>query len=377
MSILQNLAEGKLTTSLPVTIDSAIETFINESSMPMDILIESAYINIQTELNRAYEVYEMASIIGTAQVLQEGTNVQEAAAAVMEGNIKDFFGKILEQLKKIRDWFIGIIKKIFGKLTGKDNAVENASISINDAKKAMAQNPGRYKLTFEGYLYNPDGKKLYDNILSELDKKLDLCGNELTKAEQIVASGNYDEAVSKKGPMLVFSSKDGVAHEIGKSVGITASTTHELAEAIIKGFGVDPDKKTECDITTSFVARLSKDLTDMTDIVIEKEKRISTVTKKVNDLVKRMEKIKNITEKGAINSSSSKMLLMDCTSIVEYAQNILQVELDVVNWAVQAILKLSKENQKVADIIKKTSNDDIASMDSFDITQSYLGNFLV
>lgn len=375
MNILQALAEGKPTASTTVSIDPSIETFVNESTIPMDILIESVYLDLDITMQQAYETYEMASIVGIAEALQKETNVQEAVSVVMENAVTNLFGKIIEQLKRFKDWFFGIIRKLVTKITG---STDNASSNLKEAARKLDPASG---IRYTGHYYNPDGKKFMESVINAADEIYENMDKELAKAESIIAKGEYNKAVSKDGPVTIIgASKQGAAIDICKKLNIKYEDdpTSALIKEAKKRTGLAPDNKVNDEATPELIGRMSNDIRDTTDIIRTATKRLSKVEAVTKSMTKRLEKIQDIV-KSKGNDPSVKMLSMDCMEIVNVVRNTGLVESQTINAIVNACGTIHNEYDELCNKVsdKYDNKKEDASMDSVSMDMSGVISYLV
>lgn len=186
MSILQKLAEGSMLVGNvnDITIDPTIESQIDDSSLSMYELIESVYIHTQADIYQAMEVYETSDILTKAKILVEGRNYQP----VTENFITDFFGKIIEKLRQIKDWFVGIIRKITRR--GGDEATtiaKNVDRIMPEVKEKVSQQEDEKEKSST----EPENKRTYVNTGTVKADPILREGGSLPPGGKFDSNGNY------------------------------------------------------------------------------------------------------------------------------------------------------------------------------------------
>ena len=154
-SMLSKIVNGSVVTEGGFAVGGSIEpdpqltAAIEESMLPTSVLIQTLEADTHSGILMALEEFELAQIIGSAQVITEGSGAV-GASVVMEGILRRFWDALIEKIKAIGRWLKGIWNKIFKKSDDKA-----ASPAI---KEAIDHIEGR----------SPEAKKL-----GSLDKQLD------------------------------------------------------------------------------------------------------------------------------------------------------------------------------------------------------------
>ena len=113
-----------------VQADETLESMLNSRTLPLGTVIESINADAQAGILLALETFELQSCIGATQVITEGSD----PSVVMEGAVKDFFGKIIARIKefwgKVKAFFSKMIDRIKGR--NNDKSIKDALDAAND-----------------------------------------------------------------------------------------------------------------------------------------------------------------------------------------------------------------------------------------------------
>ena len=365
MDILQKLMEGAGNCAEPeeVKIDPEVEENINESTMPMSMLIETFMVNSERDINRAYEVYEMASIIGTTQVLQEGTNVQEAAAAVMEGNIKDFFGKIIQKLREIGQWIAGIFKKIIGKGKNEEDVIKKdvaakipvAEKKVEEAASASsgstASDDDSKQYYYRGDIWNPNGDKSFDAAMAGLNNVM---GKVEDLAKAITENWDYNAMQNKQWKDVNNAAKDAYKEDnvitteklsehlmktaFGKETkgAGTSTVTKSLKEAYGVGSAPGPNERPTV-VTPKLLEEMKKVLTGQNSVVKDLDKAEKDFQKRKDNIIKSMTKIQQTAEK---TQAHTEFVTKRCTQVTSSVNAIAGMYVQVANAKKDAYISI-------------------------------------
>lgn len=320
-SFLQTLLEGADSTAkVDITTNEEVEKEVNESCLPMDMLIESVSTDITIGLNRAVEVYEMACIVGGVKVVQEGTG-QEGAAELLTEASDNFFSKILEKIKKIKDWFVAMIKKIGNKIASLFTNIDKAWAKYEaDYRKNFEA--GKFKFT--GHIIDLNAGDDFFTSISEASKE---CIGEISDKLDDPSKMTEEEAKEMTVENLFKMVSEAIGEEVENSAEVTA--------ALKKVMKVDKESK---EITVS-----AEDSDTMTNVIIaatkdgQKTLKASTdlMVSSCNMLVKRVEATKKQNGDNAI-------AVKYCTNAVTILNTISSVLATLVNIYSTSIAQAAK-----------------------------------
>lgn len=188
--------------------DPQFAAAIEESTLPTSVLIQTLEADTHSGILMALEEFELAQIIGSAQVITEGSGAA-GASVVMEGILRKFWDALVEKIKAIGRWLKGIWDKIFKK---SDEKAETPAI-----KEAIDHVEGR----------SPEAKKL-----GGLNKQLDKVRADAKKG--------VEAAVNICGDNFVFINYLGVIRRMGimknKMGALTGDLGNTVGEIINKAF---------------------------------------------------------------------------------------------------------------------------------------------
>lgn len=188
--------------------DPQFAAAIEESTLPTSVLIQTLEADTHSGILMALEEFELAQIIGSAQVITEGSGAA-GASVVMEGILRKFWDALVEKIKAIGRWLKGIWDKIFKK---SDEKAETPAI-----KEAIDHVEGR----------SPEAKKL-----GGLNKQLDKVRADAKKG--------VEAAVNICGDNFVFINYLGVIRRMGimenKMGALTGDLGNIVGEIINKAF---------------------------------------------------------------------------------------------------------------------------------------------
>lgn len=213
-SMLSKIVNGSVVTEGGFAVGGSIEpdlqlaAAIEESTLPTSVLIQTLEADTHSGILMALEEFELAQIIGSAQVITEGSGAA-GASVVMEGILRKFWDALVEKIKAIGRWLKGIWDKIF-----KRSDEKAASPAI---KEAIEHIEGR----------SPEAKKL-----GSLDKQLDKVRADAKKG--------VEAAINICGDNFVFINYKKVVGRMGIMENKMGQLTVELcattAEVINKAF---------------------------------------------------------------------------------------------------------------------------------------------
>lgn len=416
MDILQKLMEGAGTSTEPeeIKIDPAVEESINESTMPMSMLIETFVVNTEADINRAYEIYEMASIIGTTQVLQEGTNVQEAATAVMEGNIKDFFGKIIQKLREIGQWIAGIFKKIIHK--GKNDeevikknvapkvpvAAKKVEEAAKDAPAASGSSDGdngsssdtggssggskseKKQYYYRGDFWDPnEGDKSFNAALEGLNNamvQLENLTNALTENWNYNAMQNHQWKETNNAVKGAYKEDNVITTEklcenlmkraFGKETkgAGTSNVTNSLKAAYGIGSGPGPNDKPVV-VTPKLMSEMGRVLTGSNNVIKDIDKAEKEFQKRKDDIIKAMTKIQQTAEKAQADTG---FITKRCTQVTSSVNAVAGMYVQVANAKKDAYISILNSYQACVNKIAQSAGEEVTdSIDYRHIIESF------
>ena len=269
-NFLETLLEGACGANTDdVEVSKDVEKEIEESNLPIGTLIECVTSNGTIGINAALEAYEMACIVGGVSVVSEGLGT-EGASTLLEGAVKDFFKKIVEQIKKIKDWFVGMVKKIVSKFTSIGGDV---TAKYEKYKSDFDKNFEDGKFTFKGKILDfENGSRTANNITGCIDDILDelveikLEGNDKDDIKSIV-----DAAKSGKTKNIW----EGLSDVIGEKV----ENANDVIALIKKKYGASDDIESK-DIKVS-----SNDVAVMRQVIEASSKDVKKIAKSSIDTV--------------------------------------------------------------------------------------------
>lgn len=369
MSILQQLMEGDAncaTNPEDIKIDPNTEKEIEESTMPIMMLIESAYYKVESDLYRAMEAYDLANIIGSTQVLQEGTNVQESASAVMEGNVKDFFGKIIEQLKKIKDWFVGIIRKILHKgKTDAKVAQEKTTKAMPEAKKKVAEAESKKgdeqkQIIYRGAVFvQKNGDPIYDKLLNGIEKSIMDLEDDVDKL--VARIGSHEE----KPKNLTL---DDYAIKIAKDASINVKSMSELRSYLVNQYvTVIGDNDKPLVVTSSVLGTMNNVVSAATEIEKTCQKAINKYSGKIDSIRKRLESAQKTFESVSGGGSTA----TEIGKAVSQVNTLGTVYSQIVNTKVQAYTKAATAYAAFIDRLAKSGTTPSEATEGFNLSYMF------
>lgn len=180
--------------------DPQFAAAIEESTLPTSVLIQTLEADTHSGILMALEEFELAQIIGSAQVITEGSGAA-GASVVMEGILRKFWDALVEKIKAIGRWLKGIWDKIFKK---SDEKAETPAI-----KEAIDHVEGR----------SPEAKKL-----GGLNKQLDKVRADAKKG--------VEAAVNICGDNFVFINYLGVIRRMGIMENKMGARTGDLGNIV-------------------------------------------------------------------------------------------------------------------------------------------------
>lgn len=184
------IGDGNYTSEVNPAIENAVNVWEGSEQM----LAESVAADINSEILLAYETFELASVLGAATVIAEGSGA-DGATMVMENAFIDFFKKIGQKIKEIGEWIVSIFRRIFkktkekseskaastaeaylaDKTTGTDG--KKASEKIEELKKTAKSDPDPKKKEAAQNLLSKaipvkykDGQSIADKVIDNADK---------------------------------------------------------------------------------------------------------------------------------------------------------------------------------------------------------------
>lgn len=200
--------EGGYAVGGSIDPDPQFAAAIEESTLPTSVLIQTLEADTHSGILMALEEFELAQIIGSAELITEGSGAA-GASVVMEGILRKFWDALVEKIKAIGRWLKGIWDKIFKK---SDEKAETPAI-----KEAIDHVEGR----------SPEAKKL-----GGLNKQLDKVRADAKKG--------VEAAVNICGDNFVFINYLGVIRRMGimenKMGVLTADMADTVQEIIDKAF---------------------------------------------------------------------------------------------------------------------------------------------
>lgn len=265
-----------------VTIDENIEKEIAECTLPANVLIECIMTDATTSINAALETYEMACIVGGVKVVSEGLEA-EGASALLENAAKDFFKKIVEQLKKIKDWFVGTIKKIASKFSSLGGDINK---KYEKYRADFDKNFESDKYKFTGKIIDwKTGEDTFEALTDSIEKTFD----------NIIELGSDDRNMT--ADMISDDAQKGIKNidtwgMLSDAVGSKVENSAGVIELIKKKYGVSDDieskdikvSSSDADTMKKVVESVSKDNKKIANASIDiVNSKCNTAIKVVND----------------------------------------------------------------------------------------------
>lgn len=176
-SMLSRIVNGSVVTEGGFAVGGSIEpdlqfaAAIEESTLPTSVLIQTLEADTHSGILMALEEFELAQIIGSAQVITEGSGAA-GASVVMEGILKKFWNALVEKIKAIGRWLKGIWDKIF-----KRSDEKAASPAI---KEAIDHIEGRSPEAKKIGGLNKQLNKVRDDAKKGVEAAVNICGENFT-----------------------------------------------------------------------------------------------------------------------------------------------------------------------------------------------------
>lgn len=163
------VTEGRYAAGGTIEPDPAFEAAIVESALPTSVLIQTLETDTHSEIMMALEEFELAQIIGSTQVIIEGSGAS-GASMVMEGILKKFWDAIIEKIKAIGRWLKGIWNKIF-----KKSEEKAASPAV---KEAIEHIEGRSKEAKNEGKLDEKLNKIREDAKKGVEAAINICGED-------------------------------------------------------------------------------------------------------------------------------------------------------------------------------------------------------
>lgn len=324
MDFLEKLLEGSREDES--FVGEAID--VDETGLSTSALIETACTDLKIGVLAAEEAFEMACIVGGAQVVSEGTG-QQGASILLEGAIKNFFNMIAEKVKKFVEWIKGLWRKITGraKTDGKQvqaefKKVEKAAeqvISSGGTSTASGGGKSAVKLPESITILDIDNgeKKVTDMIsytrdaLNQFDEMMNIIkSGDISKVDDekmvIHTKNQYGENKDWKANQMLANGEEGLEGKLKVIVKDPSVKDMSSFTAYIRRcYGIGSQKKAEADFTKADLATMRKvvDLAGSSDIA-NANAICEGVTTRCNNIIKVCKEYAN-SDDGAVDAVSA------------------------------------------------------------------------
>lgn len=335
LGILDKMVSGDTTPSSSSTlgdssiVSEAVNAVIEDSRVPLGVIIESVQNDTDNGILLALEAFELESCIGAAQVITEGTNPM----VVMEGAVKNFFRSIGERIRQFWEWIKGIFAKIFKKskdakedkkleeasdiLSGKTKAADGSTYDEKVKEIASDGNGGEVLGDGSLYLFNvKDATDMALGIIEASETLIGDCGKDVTNIQKefIAAIKNLDknkfhddartlgEKEDRFNPLAArdndaaeVSVEKDICTQIGNKVHVKANNRGDLIKSIDASFGRGENAKPVEDISKlngSSLIRVVNELKQgqyesyARELLKEFERNLNTMKDAVNEMDK-------------------------------------------------------------------------------------------
>lgn len=323
--ILERMVSGELRPTAErlnfdsTTIDPTIESIINDSKIPLGVMIESMHTDTHSGIMLALETFELETCIGAARVISENAD----ASVLMENAVKRFFSAIIDKVRQFWEWIKGIFSKLFKRAKEQkegEKAAELEKIATDpDFADDLENAPDEefYKID----LKSGGGKaaKIMDAIFTTLESYTNLVQTLQKEFASYITNSkaHYDETKSGNGrryesgnPFDNDTSSEDEAQEndvwsaVAKTAGVRGRTKEDVLEEINVAFGRGKNARPVSikDLKPQDVISVAKELRSGADMkMYEREKQY--VDGHVKNLLKTLDQMdrdstKYVTDKG-------------------------------------------------------------------------------
>lgn len=275
--LLEGAGSADADTETP-EVDEEIEKKVAESVLPIDVMIESIFTDAATEVNAAFETYEMACIVGGLKVVSEGMD-QDGAKDVLTEAAGNLWNSLVAAVNKLRDSVISAIRKV---IVSAESIGKNIKPNFDKIEAEFDKNFEDGKFKYKGYIVNPASFNAVDTAVNGSKSLLGM--DEFEKGGD--GNGNYNDKAgatdegdpTKKVIKLFVDNTDGLSSK--------AESQKDLINDIKTFFGCGGDAA-EVAVSKSDVDVMKAIISGCTKEAFKAEKKFIA---DINDITKRMVK---------------------------------------------------------------------------------------
>lgn len=297
---------------------------VEECSIPISTIIESAVADFDIAMTNAIEVYEMACVIGGVKVVSEGAG-QSEAAALLEAASENFFTKIAGFFKKIGQkiaelWnmFVEKVKSIgknSQKIFNKYRAAAKEKLKNAERKGEKIPLPEKFEII------DPDGEEDCSTFIKDA---IDNYNNIEKSLDDLGFSGDWNED-DYNGMVGTDWSVSSVAKRV---FDLDVSSTEELKTKLAEAYKGSTEKFLTANMIDTFTAVV--DLAASDDVA-----RSGKICKMMEKNAKKLEKGAEAFSKKAPDDDKAKKFF---TAAQTMLSTILSITMTIINTRASIII---------------------------------------